>query len=147
METRMSNTQEKMFSAALKEIGVKEVPGEASNPRIIEYHRHTKLQATSDETPWCSAFINFCAWSAAAVGTGNAMARSWLLWGKKITEPEVGDVVVFSRGNDGISGHVGFVAKPISKLSLYVWVLGGNQGNQVCVQKYPKTKVLGYRRA
>lgn len=73
--------------------------------------------------------------------TRNAMARSWINFGKKTNSPEVGDIVVFSRGNNGYSGHVGFV----ENIGLtFIDTLGGNQGNAVNVSAYARFKVLAY---
>lgn len=134
------------YLIALKEKGVTETPGEGNTKRVIEYHSATDLHATADSVPWCSAFVNWCFKRAGAKGTNNAMARSWLLWGTKVVSPDVGDVVVFSRGNDGVSGHVGFVAKKPSALNPFISVLGGNQDDMVCIKSYARARVLGYRR-
>lgn len=136
----------KMLDIATKEIGVKEIDGSGENKRILEYHKCTTLKATSEEVPWCSAFVNWVCAQIPVPGTNNAMARSWLLWGKPVTEPMAGDIVVFSRGNDGVSGHVAFLAETPGSMDLFVKVLGGNQTNSVCVQKYLRARVLGYRR-
>jgi hypothetical protein len=36
---------------------VRERAGKLHHPRILEYHRATRLRATTDEVPWCAAFI------------------------------------------------------------------------------------------
>lgn len=141
-----NSLQTKIYEIARKELGVQEIPGKNNNPRIIEYHSTCTLKATNDETPWCSAFVNWSVIMGGGVGTNNAMARSWLLWGEKITDPEVGDIVVLRRGSDGISGHVGFVAEKPKITDLYLKVYGGNQQDAVCVAKYFKSGLLGYRR-
>jgi len=128
---------------ALREIGVKELPGEASNPRIVEYLKAVNLglkDALSDETPWCSAFVNWCLRQVGIEGTNNAWARSWLNWGKRIEEPVRGCITILKRGE--INGHVGFFIR----LSDYnIWLLGGNQNNRVSIAKYPIERILGYR--
>lgn len=139
--------QNQIYEIAKKEIGVQEIPGDKHNQRILEYHKTCLLQATSDETPWCSAFVNWCCKKAGVEGTKSAMARSWLLWGEKIKSPEVGDLVIFTRGKDGVSGHVGFLAAPIDPKSDWIRVLGGNQSNQVKISSYSKKALLGFRRA
>jgi len=135
----------KHYQIAMKELGVKEVVGKNHNPRVIQYHDATSLDATSDEIAWCSSFANWCMKQAGIKGTNSASARSWLNWGKKVIVPEVGDVVIFWRGKkDGWQGHVAFFSSEDSK---YVTVLGGNQSDSVCYAKYPKSQLLGYRRA
>lgn len=140
---------------AKQEAGVRELPGYRENPRIIQYHATCTLRATRDEVAWCSAFVNWCVYAArfhqeeAGVDimptqTRSAMARSWLLWGVPTKDPQEGDIVVFQRLNDGVSGHVGFFVK---RDLLFVYMWGGNQDNGVGLKKYLRKDVLGYRRA
>lgn len=127
---------------AVGELGVTEAPGEADNPRIVEYHAATSLHSKDDETPWCSAFANWCMWKAGIEGTKSAAARSWLRWGDRV-EPRFGCVVILWRGAPtSEQGHVGFYVKEDDS---NVYLLGGNQGDAVSVARYPKTRVLGFR--
>jgi uncharacterized protein (TIGR02594 family) len=117
---------------ARNEEGIKEYSGQADNPRITQYLRSTTLGAPgagNDETPWCSAFVNWCVERAGYAGTDSAMARSWLTWGTNTDTPKPGCIVVFRR--EANKGHVR--------------VLGGNQSDAVCVRDYPKADVVGYR--
>jgi uncharacterized protein (TIGR02594 family) len=134
-------TKEILGTACL-EIGVKEVIGEEDNPRIVEYHSATSLKATDDETPWCSAFVNWVLKEAGFQGTGNAMARSFLNWGKFLPSPRPGCIVVLKRGEPP-SGHVGFYLGQSSSGLFYL--LGGNQSNMVKISQYKEEDVLGYR--
>ena len=127
---------------ALQEIGVKEYAGAADNPRIVEYLSSTTLgpeDRSNDETPWCSAFVNWCVVKAGYEATDSAWAKSWLAWGKELETPRRGCITVFSR-NEG--GHVGFY---IGESSSGIAVLGGNQSNAVKITSYAKTRLLGYR--
>lgn len=131
------------FDIAVKEIGVKEVSGSGDNPRIVQYHKSTTLSApdaSQDETPWCSSFVNWCVEKSGNAGTDSAWARSWLNWGKRTTTPVVGCIVVFERGAG--FGHVGFF---ISKNSTAITILGGNMSNAVRIDDYPVSRLLGYR--
>lgn len=121
---------------------VQEIAGDADNPRIVEYHSTTTLCATDDETPWCSAFVNWCMKQAEEARTKLANARSWLTWGSELKEPQVGCVVVLKRGSSPTSGHVGFYIETIGD---HITVLGGNQGDRVKLSLFPKSQVLGYR--
>jgi len=123
--------------------GVEELPGEDAHPMIVAYLKSTTLGKPyneSDETPWCSAFVNWCVEQAGYAGTDSAWARSWLSWGKRIAAPKhQGAIVVFSRGS---GGHVGFFIKQDAH---NIWILGGNQSNTISIAAYPKTRLLGIR--
>ena len=134
------------FDIAMKELerGVSEVPGPGANPRIVDYLRSTSLgaaMAAGDETPWCSAFVNFCVESAGFAGTDSAMARSWLKWGRDTNTPVTGCIVVLERSAPP-SGHVGFY---VSENGGRIRVLGGNQGNKVSIQEYARDRLLSFR--
>ena len=122
-----------------------EVSGPKSNPKILEVYKSVdgldNMELNDDEIPWCSCFANWCVQQAGGKGTRSAMARSWLNWGDK-SDGQVGDIVVLKRGDSNIQGHVGFVVK---KGLLSVDVIGGNQSNNVTIQSFSRTKVLGYR--
>lgn len=130
------------LTAAEKEIGQKEICGDADNPRIVQYHACTSLHASDDETPWCSAFVNWCMAQAGITGTGLANARSWMSWGIPIQKPVPGCIVILKRGAPP-AGHVGIFVAEVG--SDFVKILGGNQSDQVKYSNYPKADVLGYR--
>ena len=94
-------------------------------------------------TPWCAAFTNAILGEAGYPTTGSFMARSFLKWGKKVTSPKMGDIVVFSRGRPP-SGHVAFYMRNYDRN--HIVVLGGNQNDEVCLKVYRKNRILGYRR-
>lgn len=131
------------FVYALGEVGETELAGHATNPRIAEYLRSTSAPSTDDETPWCSAFCNWCVVKAGTPGTGSAAARSWLGWGQRTAAPTYGSIVVLWR-DDPKSEH-GHVAMFVRKDLAHVWLLGGNQGNTVSIASYPLSRVLDYR--
>lgn len=138
------------MAVAEKEKGVQEVPGIGNNPRVLEYLNATRnlsaITKSRDETPWCSAFVNWCLTQAGYEGSGSALARSWMQWGHPITTPRRGCIVVFLR--DKIYGHVGFY---LEENATHIKALGGNQQNpenqmyEVCEKYYPKANLLGYR--
>ena len=94
-----------------------------------------------DETPWCSSYVNWCV-CAYGIGTGNALARSWLTWGVEC-EPELGCVCVIKRrrkGSDKRTGsrggyHVGFFLD-FSRGG--VVLLSGNASDRVGIDTYSK---------
>jgi uncharacterized protein (TIGR02594 family) len=137
------------LTIALQEVGMKEFVDPAENPRILDYLRSTSLGSpytSSDETDWCSAFVNWCVEKAGYEGTDSARARSWLNWGKPIEAPVRGCIVVFKRvcpnGNPNVCGHVGFY---VDETPTRITLLGGNQDDAVNIKNYSKSNLLGYR--
>lgn len=131
------------LSRARREIGQKELDGPGSNPRIVEYHASTKLQATDDTIPWCSSFMCWVFEQEGIPSTKSAAAVSWLDWGEALDKPVLGCVVVLKRPSGGpSSAHVGLY---VGEIPGSIELLGGNQSNRVCVQPFPTSLVLGYR--
>ncbi len=130
------------LAIALAEKGTHEFPGNADNPRVVEYLHSTNLGTPSwneDETPWCSAFVNWCVEKSGYEGTDSAWAKSWLTWGKPVKKPVVGCIAVFTRES---GGHVGFY---MGETKTKVRVLGGNQSDEVNESPQDKSRLLGYR--
>ena len=125
------------------EIGTTEIIGKDHNPRVLEYHQATNLRASTDETPWCAAFVNWVLMQAGYRGTRSAAARSFLNWGIAADQASMGCIVVFRRGTKAWQGHVGFYLGKDQHGNIQC--LGGNQSNQVCLASYPAEDVLGYR--
>ena len=138
---------------AIAEIGVKEnaQPGQHHN-RIVEYHKTCTLKATQDETPWCSSFVNWVVIQAGDKGTNNALAKSWLNWGKEIETPTRGCIIVIKKKTAGFTNqtgsstgfHVGFY---VSHTPTSVKILGGNQSDSVKYSNFMLSAfdVKGYR--
>lgn len=124
------------------ELGVSEIPGRENNQRILQYQQSTSLHASDDETPWCSAFINFCMKAANIPGTMNAAAKSWLTWGKGMIVPAYGCITVIKRGKESWMGHVGILIESDEKT---IKLLGGNQGDKVSIATFDKSTVMAYR--
>jgi uncharacterized protein (TIGR02594 family) len=129
------------------ELGIHEnaLPGQ-HNKRIVEYHKTTTLKATTDETPWCSSFVNWVMTKANHKGTDNALAKSWVSWGQDLPAGRQGAITVIKRrgqSKDLATGsstgyHVAFLD---SATPTHVRLLGGNQGDQV---KYSNFLLSGY---
>lgn len=137
----------RLIQTAAAEIGVKEIAGEDHNERILQYARdigHTWIE--DDETPWCSIFMNWVAMEVGAKRSRRGNARSWLNVGTSVSDPEPGDVVVFWRGSpDSHKGHVG-IYMGFSEDRSRIYVLGGNQRDQVGITAYASERLLGFRR-
>jgi len=72
------------LQTARRELGVHELPGSPSNPRIVEYmHSVTTLKApanNTDETAWCACFMQWVLAQVGIAGTNNAWALSYKNW-------------------------------------------------------------------
>lgn len=122
-------------------LGVGEIPGVRTSPAIARWLRQLDAWWDNDETPWCGVFTAHCFQvSGVPVPKRWMTARAWADWGVPLVLPVVGCVVVFERG---AGGHVGIVVGKTRGGLLMV--LGGNQGDKVCIAPFPRGRVLAYR--
>lgn len=126
---------------AKKEIGIHEVRDEAV---VQNYWRQAKLSGlakrSASEVPWCSGFVCAMVENSGIRSARTDGAKNWLNWGVKLDKPVDGCIVVFTRTG---GGHVGFVMGEDNNGNLLV--LGGNQGNEVNIKSFDKSRVTGYR--
>lgn len=129
-------------------LGVKEIRG-GENPVILKFFAEAgHKEIVEDEVAWCAAFVNAVLFEAGLHGTQNLMAKSFLNWagGTPVTEPQFGDVVIFTRGkpSQGL-GHTTFFLEWDEDT---VTCLGGNQGavGEVNVEKISRGALIGFRR-
>lgn len=124
---------------ARREIGVREVAGPGSNPRILGYFRDAALPHFQDDAiSWCAAFVGAMLRRTGLPNTGSGMARSYLGWG--FPSPlRVGAIAVFPRNDNPAQGHVGFI---VAIRGNKIDILGGNQSNMVCVQTRDVSELL-----
>jgi len=128
---------------AIAEIGVLEVSGRGDNPRILEYGKEVTRSYNHDSIPWCAYFICWCLELEGIPSTRSGRARSFLNYGKVLEHPVPGCIVIFWRSSiDSSKGHVALFDRIEGD---YVYCLGGNQSDQVCIAKYKLSRVLGYR--
>lgn len=129
------------LSLASKFIGMDENTNKAT---LSAFFRKAGGQTLDpSETAWCAAFVNSVLGAHGKGGTDSLAARSFLSYGEPVTTPSRGDIVVLRRGTQGWQGHVGFY---VGEEGDNILVLGGNQSNKVSIDKYPKRRLLGYRR-
>ncbi len=139
--------------SAINDIGIQEwvkAPGGArrSNPVVeqwIEAVAGKRLDAI--RTPWCAYWLGFRLQEDGHPSTKSGMARSYLSYGEQLDPDDAdkwkeGDIVVLWRGrsDDGITGHVGFLLYYTHDTVILV---GGNQGDTVSIQAFPRSKVIG----
>jgi len=135
----------KAFEFALSQFGISETSGLVHNPEVLKYFKEIGHKwVETDETAWCSAFVNWCCKKAKLPYSGALNARSWLKIGRRVKEPKIGDIVVLWREKrNSWKGHVGFFVRETEN---HIYILGGNQSNMVRVTQYPKNRLLQYRR-
>lgn len=139
---------QKYLEEVLAWVGTKEIKGSVANEDIIMFSNYTSYKVTSDEIPWCSQFANFIVKKCGDTGTHSAAARSWLLWGRTLSEPTPGCIVVLDRkdANNPSAAHVTFYVCEGNSPDT-ILCIGGNQGDMVKPTEFKKSKVLGYRDA
>lgn len=136
-------SEPKWLTVARDYLGQKEIAGSRHNATIVGFFERVTGRTHPDETAWCAAFVGNCLLEAGERSTGALNARSYMQWGRKLSTPVIGCVVVFWRGKkSGWQGHVGFY---IGEDGDKILVLGGNQSNKVSIARYPKSRLLGYR--
>jgi uncharacterized protein (TIGR02594 family) len=130
-------------NVAFDELGTREIPGDRSNPRILEYLASTslfKFPYLPDETNWCAAFVNWCVEKTGVESANSALVFPWTRWGDPLKTPRRGCLVAF-QWEDG-SQHIAIY---LGEVSNYVVALGGNQNDAVWINVYHKRHVIGYR--
>ncbi len=132
---------------ARAELGVKEFPGPADNPRILKYWTDAGMANVADgqdEVPWCAAFVGAMLARSKLAHSGKANARSYANWGRRLNSPVLGCVVVLSRPPHAWQGHVGFYVGQ-SKSRRVTTIIGGNQSDSVSVASFSNERIIGYR--
>lgn len=116
-----------------------------SNPRILQYAIECGFtDYKNSDVSWCSLFMNWVCLMANLPRSKSLLARSWLDVGIKVTALKEADLVVYWRETkDGIFGHVG-IPLSYSDDKQFIYTLGGNQSDSVCVKPYPANRVLAF---
>ncbi|CAL8981533.1 hypothetical protein RHODGE_RHODGE_02842 [Rhodoplanes serenus] len=129
--------------------GTREVPGGADNPVIVGWsaeiaRRFPELSSysrtyTHDSIAWCGQTVAYVmALAGHRPPDGYLWARNWAAWGRK-TEPRLGCVMVFTRGE---GGHVALYE---SETKTHYLVRGGNQDDAINLTKIAKSRFLAAR--
>lgn len=125
------------YTWAQAEIGKREQP-ENRGPVVQRYIDLGKCGTIGD--PWCAIFVNAALESNGVPGSKSPSSQSFRTDQnfRKLEKPFLGCIAVFWRGsgpNSGI-GHVGFY---VGERGDNVWVLGGNEGDMVQIEAFPKS--------
>ena len=145
LKANLNEIESKMLNKISTFYGLSEIEGKKHNDQIISFfHELGYNYIDDDETPWCAAFINYCAKKIGAQYATGLRARNWMKCGKSSSKPSIGDIVVFGYG--GKNSKAGHVAIYISEDFDSIYCLGGNQTNMVTISSYCKSDLLGYRK-
>lgn len=130
------------IAEARKHIGVSEIPGPRHHPLVLSMWKALGQPFTDDETPWCGGFAGYVLKQVGIDGSKSpAWAKSWATWGKPC-DRAYGAVAVFGRAGGG--GHVGFLVG-VSADGKRLYILGGNQSNQVNISPIDASRLLALR--
>lgn len=139
-----TGTGARIAAIATAELGVAEQPpGSNDAPRIAQYRTAT---AGSGVGPWCAYFTSWVAQQAGVPvgpsGQGIGYVPTVKAWAEQTGRyipagsgaPQVGDLVVFDRGGDGVLDHIGVVtgASPDGSIQ----TVEGNSSNKVSGRSY-----------
>lgn len=129
-----------LLDAALKYYGLKESPGGADNPVIMEWAKEFGITwYVHDSIAWCSLFMGKAAKDAGYTPPGPSKllaAVSWDGWGWEVYKPQKGDIMVFNRPG----GH--HVAINIGEDNDAYHGLGGNTGDAVAIARISKDRLI-----
>ena len=132
----------KLVMFAISLYGTTEKPGLADNPELLRWAKICNIRDyQKDSIAWCGLFIAYCCkmvgWPVVEWPLG---AANWLHFGVPVKVAMFGDIVVFARPG---GHHVGIY---IGEDDLFYYVLGGNQGDKVCILRVAKSRCIGIRR-
>jgi len=125
--------------------GLREEPGSANNPIIMNWAHALGAPFSGDEVPWCGLFVAHCVASTLPddpLPTNILGARQWLKFGRQ-ARPQLGAILVFWRGSPtDWKGHVGLYW---AQDDTHHHVLGGNQSNAVSITRIARNRLLDAR--
>lgn len=129
----------KMLSVGLDLVGIHEGPGSVNNPTILSWAKETGLDKegySADSIPWCGLFMSLCAVRAGKTPPKHPMwALNWGNFGTPVHQPCLGDVLTFLRTG---GGHVTMY---VGEDQTAYHCLGGNQSDQVCIERIAKVRM------
>lgn len=121
-------------------IGLHEGTALHANPKVMKFFVEAGHAEVKNDhlTPWCAAFVGAVLKESGLPNTGTLWALDYARYGTKLDHPVIGAIGTKTR-NGG--GHVFFVVG-FDKSS--VWALGGNQNDQVCIERIPRSVIHSY---
>lgn len=142
-EKRAEPDQPGWLTLAAAEIGVKEGPGAANNPRVVQLFADAGFPGIKqDSVAWCAAAVGAMLKRSGHPPSGSLAARSYEAWGVGLKDPVLGCVATKRRGNSTWQGHVGFV---VGASKDQIFLLGGNQGDAWSVAAFKRSEFTSFR--
>lgn len=147
----------KMVQEGIKLLGVKEIPGSASNPEILKMAAEIGVSSIykNDDTSWCAVAHNAIAKRAGKTVTyvdKYDFLRA-LAFEKQGTQFNVGDWEVMDRKAGMFGDTLIFVRPGGGHIGIYIGeslthfvVMGGNQSNMYSFTRIAKERLHGVRR-
>ena len=129
----MARAETTPLTIAQQEIGYGEIGGNNKGVYVRQYLNGR------EGLPWCAGFISYCLKKAGYNLPYFLRAKSYLRIGKKVTIPQAGDLIIFSRQG---GGHIEIISK-VTKNN--IWTIGGNVGSfsaKVREFKYNRNNIL-----
>ncbi len=142
-------TEPAWLQVARRYDGLAEIPGERSNPVILDMAHRIGAPAWfhNDDQPWCAVFQNAVLQEAGLpIATGSRgdyfdrlRALTFASYGQDLARPALGAIGVFTRPE---GAHVGMYLGEFRDL---LFVYGGNQNNKVCATWVRAKRVRSWR--
>lgn len=133
----------KWLALAKAELGVKEGPGAANNPRVVKLFADAGFPGvTQDSVAWCAAAVGAILARSGIKPSGSLAARSYETWGVGLKTPVLGCIGVKKRPGAAWQGHVGFV---VGANARQVFMLGGNQADAWTIAAFNRAEFTAFR--
>lgn len=122
---------------------LKEISGAKSNPTILGWAKALggwiASYYTNDDIPWCGLFLAHIMGATLPkelLPSNPLSAKAWGTFGKRLSSPALGAVMVFNRdGGDHVGLYLGETATAYR-------ILGGNQSNSVSLTWIAKKRLV-----
>jgi uncharacterized protein (TIGR02594 family) len=129
------------LTLAYDDLGMKEAPGKANNPRVIAMFKDAGFPGIkTDSVAWCAASVGAWLQRAGHKPSGSLAARSYEHWGVGLIKPALGAIATKKRSS--WQGHV-FLVVGANKDTIFG--LGGNQNDAVTIASFKRSEITSYR--
>lgn len=144
----VASASQRHYALAKQYVGLKEQAGPGTHPLLVPMFDLAPdwLDQDDSKTAWCGILRG---WIGHKCGTGlpaeHYRAAAWARWGSAVPvdKPAVwrqGDTIIMTRPG---GNHVALLDRVTAS---YVFVLGGNQNNEVNITRYSLSRVTAVRR-